>query len=660
VTARPHAEAKLAESEAHHWAVFIGAPVPLHILDTKGKIVEVSERWLDLLGYSREEVIGRAAGDFQEDGGAATRSILGAVFAATAELRDTPRRMVRRDSAVLDVLVSSRLERAPDGTPTHLITALVDVTARKHAEEALVQSERNFRLLVEGVADHAIYMLSPDGIVANWNSGAGRIKGYTAREVIGQHFSRFYTEEDREAGLPKRALVTASQDGHYEGEGWRVRKDGSRFWASVVLHAIRENEKIIGYAKVTRDITERHEAQRALDATREQLAHAQKMEAIGQLTGGIAHDFNNVLQAMVGNLELIRRRIRDERPDVARLVGNALDAAEKAKGLTSQLLSFARRQRLDPKPFDPAEVVEGIRGLLTRTIGERIALRVEVVAGTGSCLADANQLEAALLNLVLNARDAIAGASGTISISLRPDRVEAAPKGWPPTGDYVRIAVRDDGPGMPEEVRRRAFEPFFTTKGLGKGSGLGLAQIHGFTHQSGGTVVIDSAPGRGTEVAILLPKTDEPVRRIAEAPASGAEAEPGFGETVLLVEDDALVRTALAETLRDLRYHIVEAADADAALASLESGAAADLIFTDLSMPGSMDGLEFAATIRRRFPDLPVILTTGHVGVLSGRTLPGGVGFVRKPHSRTGIAAAVRQALTGDQAPALPGLFRSA
>jgi CheY-like chemotaxis protein len=213
---------------------------------------------------------------------------------------------------------------------------------------------------------------------------------------------------------------------------------------------------------------------------------------------------------------------------------------------------------------------------------------------------------------------------------------------------------------MTEAVRRRAFEPFFTTKGPGKGTGLGLAQIYGFAHQSGGTAVIDSAPGRGTEVAIFLPRSNEPMHRASAPPMADAEAEAGFGETVLIVEDDALVRTALAETLRDLRYQIMEAADADTALTMLEGGAAADLIFTDLSMPGSMDGLEFAAAIRMQFPHLPVILTTGHVGVLSGRTLPDGVSFVRKPHSRTGIAAAVRQALAGNQAVDAPGLACSA
>ncbi len=654
------ANAALRDSEACHRANFVGAPVPLHILDTGGRIVEVSDRWLDLLGYSRAEVVGRAVGDFQEDGGAATRAVFDAVLASAAELRDAPRRFVRRDGAVLDVLASARVERAADGAPARAIVALVDVTARGRAEAALADSERSFRLLVEGVTDYAIYMLDPGGRVTTWNAGARRIKGWAAEEIVGQHFCRFYSEEDRAAAAPERALERAEATGRFEAEGWRVRKDGSRFWASVVIDAIRDEDgALVGFAKVTRDITEKREAERALEAARAQLAQAQKMEAIGQLTGGVAHDFNNVLQAVTGNLELIRRRARDERPDVARLAGNALDAAAKATGLTSQLLAFARRQRLDPKPLDPVEVVEGMRGLLARTAGDRITLRVEAEEDAGFCLADRNQLESALLNLAINARDAIgeaaavgAAAPGTITVSVRPEEVAGtAEGGWPPGGDYLRVSVRDDGPGMPEEVRRRAFEPFFTTKAPGKGTGLGLAQIHGFAHQSGGTVLIDSAPGRGTEVAILLPRTGAAAPDAGIGMAAEPEAEAGYGETVLVVEDDALVRGALAETLRDLHYRVVEAADADAALALLDRGTGVDAILSDVTMPGSMDGLGLAAAARARLPGVPVVLATGRAGALDGRSLPPGVGVLRKPLSRSAIAVALRRALAAAEEP---------
>jgi signal transduction histidine kinase len=459
--------------------------------------------------------------------------------------------------------------------------------------------------------------------------------------VEGRHFTEFLTEqgvcmfhENWLRFLAMGALTDARMQ--------MVKRSGEVAEVEISARMFRDAQgALVRTQGIVTDITARVRAE-------EQLRHAQKMEAVGQLTGGIAHDFNNVLQAVTGNLELIRRRVRDDRPDVARLAGNALDAAEKATGLTSQLLAFARRQRLDPQPLDPAEVVDGMRGLLARTVGERIALHIKAEPDIGACLADRNQLESALLNLAINARDAIAGAAGTLTISLRSERVTAASEGWPPDGEYIRIAVRDDGPGMPEEVRRRACEPFFTTKAPGKGTGLGLAQIHGFAHQSGGTVLIESVPGQGTEVAILLPRSNKLMQRSAEPPASPpAEPEAGFGETVLVVEDDAMVRAAVTETLRDLRYQVIEAADADAALAMLDYGITADVVLSDVMMPGTMDGVEFAAATRGRFPELPIILTTGRLDALGGRPLPPGVSVLRKPHSRSGIAAALRRALAG-------------
>ena len=485
------------------------------------------------------------------------------------------------------------------------------------------------RAVVTGVSDRCLDLL-----------------GYGRQEVVGHHISDFQERSTAQQTAAEWEEFLARGEVRDLERGF-LRRDGTML--DVLLSATVERSPG-GEVRVIAalvDVTGRKHAEAALEASETGLRHAQKMEAIGQLTGGIAHDFNNVLQAVTGNLELIRGRVRDDRPDVMRLADKALDAAEKAAEITSQLLAFARGQGLDLKPFNPVEVIDGIHGLLARAAGERIALHVDhPEEDIGACLADPTQLECALLNLVINARDAIGGAAGTITVSLRAERLEAAPDGRPTAGDYVRIAVRDDGPGMSEEVRHRAFEPFFTTKGLGKGTGLGLAQIHGFAHQSGGTAVIESTPGKGTEVAILLPSTTEPVRRASEPTVPATEGGAGRGEIVLIVEDDALVRTTLAETLCDLGYQIVEAIDADAALALLESGAAADVILTDLSMPGSMDGLEFASAARGCFPRLPVILTTGHAGALSGKALPPGVNFMKKPCSLADIAFAIRNALT--------------
>jgi PAS domain S-box-containing protein len=478
--------------------------------------------------------------------------------------------------------------------------------------------------------------------------------GCNREEVVGRHLSEYQTgssawqtEATWEGFLARGEICNA--------ERCFLRRDG--ILLDVLLSATVERPPGGGEVRVIAalaDIAGRKHAEAALKAGEEGLHHAQKMEAIGQLTSGIAHDFNNVLQAVSGNLELIRRRVGTDRPEVVHLAETALSAVSKAAGFTSQLLAFSRGQRFDLTPFDPIEVIDGIRSLLARAAGDRIALHIDDAAGyRGACLADPNRLECALLNLVINARDAIDGAAGTISISVAPARMEIAADGGPAAGDYVRITVRDDGPGMPEEVRRRAFEPFFTTKQVGKGSGLGLAQIHGFARQSGGTAMIESVAKQGTAVTILLPSTGQPIRQVPNPPVPAAKAEVGSGETLLIVEDDELVRTTLADTLIDLGYRLIEADDADAALALLDNGIGADVVLTDLSMPGSMDGLEFAAVTRHRFPKLPVILTTGHTGVLSSRALPPGVKLVSKPYSFAGIASAIRQALAeGGNVPA--------
>jgi PAS domain S-box-containing protein len=469
--------------------------------------------------------------------------------------------------------------------------------------------------------------------------------GYGSKEVVGHHLSEFQDQASAYQSTAGWSDFLARGEAR-DVECAFIRRDGSM--CAVLLSATVERSRRNGEVSVIAalvDVTCRKSAETALMASEEGLRHAQKMETVGELTGGIAHDFNNILQAVTSNLELIRGRIQNDRPDVTRLAESALDAADKAAKLTSQLLGFSRNQQLDPKPLDPVEVIGGVRDLLAQAVGDRITLRVSAQDTITACLADRNQLECALLNLVINARDAIDGGGGAITISVREERVQSAPAGWPNGGAYVRIAVRDDGPGMPEEVRRRAFEPFFTTKGPGKGSGLGLAQIHAFAHQSGGMAAIESAPGKGTEVAIFLPSSDEPLRRVSEPSVSAARAELGTGQIVLIVEDDAMVSETLAETLCELGYQIVEAADADAALALLESGTSPDLVVTDLSMPGSMDGLDFANTTRRRFSALPVVLTTGHVIGLGVNALPPGVNVVKKPYSRAEIAAAVQDAL---------------
>jgi PAS domain S-box-containing protein len=392
---------------------------------------------------------------------------------------------------------------------------------------------------VDGVVDYAIYTISLDGLVLSWNSGAERLKGYKQSEIIGKPYATFFTSEDRERGLPQLALATAAEKGRFESEGWRIRKDGSRFWALAIVDAVSNQDgEVIGFAKITRDITDRMEAQRKLEQAQEQLALAQKMEAVGQLSGGIAHDFNNLLMIVLGNLETAQRHVkaaRDPNPNLDRALRNAMRGAQRATAVTSRLLAFSRRQPLDPKPLDVNKFLSGAADFLQRSLGERIS--IEVVGGLGvwQIEADPNQLESALVNLAINARDAMPG-GGSITIESTnvyadEDYCRSNPELTP--GQYVLICVSDDGSGMSPDVLSHAFEPFFTTKELGQGTGLGLSQVYGFVRQSGGHVKIYSEVGQGTTIKLYFPR----YVRCAEPEEEAVAEAPGLadaGETILI------------------------------------------------------------------------------------------------------------------------------
>ncbi len=358
-------------------------------------------------------------------------------------------------------------------------------------------------LLLRSLTDYAIYMMDPDGYILSWNAGGERIKGYSDDEVIGQHFSRFYLPEDAARGEPQRGLETARREGRFETEGWRVRKDGSRFRANIVIDPIVQDGRLVGFAKVTKDITERYEAQQRLKQAERNLAQAQKINAIGQLTLGVAHDFNNVLAVVMTSLDLLKER-RDE-SQRQRLIDAAQKAATRGSMLSQQLLAFARGQRLDPEPHDIRELILHSADVYRRAAGPSTACGFELGDESPTVQIDATQFEAALMNLVANARDAMR-CPGHITISTRVLVPDAAvhPDVRPGTR-YLYISVADDGPGMDEDTRLRAMEPFFTTKEVGRGSGLGLSQVFGFASQSGGFAFIESAPGSGTRVTIALP-----------------------------------------------------------------------------------------------------------------------------------------------------------
>jgi PAS domain S-box-containing protein len=367
----------------------------------------------------------------------------------------------------------------------------------------LSDDEQQFQLLVQSVTDYAIYMLDPAGVVTNWNAGGRRIKGYEDREIIGQHFSRFYTPEDQATDEPAKGLRIAREEGRFEKEGWRLRKDGTRFWANVVIDPIWQGGRLIGYAKVTRDITERKDAESRLDQARRALAESQKIEAIGKLTLGLAHDFNNLLTVIMNSLDLVLVH-REDAERTRKLVEGASRAADRGALLTRQLLAFARGQSLSPEVHDVNALLMRSETLYRRACDTSIRIEFHLSKDIPESLVDAAQFEAAILNLVVNSRDAMPD-GGTIAIST--SHVPAGEPAGPgrPAGAFVHVTVADNGTGMSEEVRQRAVEPFFTTKDVGKGSGLGLSQVHGFAAQSGGYVEVESVEGRGTSVTLGLP-----------------------------------------------------------------------------------------------------------------------------------------------------------
>ena len=478
-----------------------------------------------------------------------------------------------------------------------------DMTERKAAQEALRESEERFRLLVQGVTDYAIYMLSPDGLITNWNAGAERIKGYTHDEVVNTHFSRFYTEEDQQKGMPQKGLATAVQTGRFEAEGWRVRRDGTRFWAHVVIDAIHnDGGKLVGFAKVTRDITEKKQAAEALERANAALFQAQKMEAVGQLTGGIAHDFNNLLGVLSSSMDVLSMRLRE--PEDIRMLENMQRTVKRGAALTQQLLSFARQQPLQVDTHDINSLIGGFESVLRRAGNSSIQFEINLAPGLKPVSLDAARFEAALLNLVVNARDAMPD-GGTLTVATENADLGEHQVGRLAAGSYVRVTVSDSGVGMSPEVLMRAFEPFFTTKEIGKGTGLGLSQVYGFITQSGGDIKLQSEAGKGTTVSIYLPAN-------ASGSASAQRAADTGTETVLIVEDEPDLMEVAAALFRSMGYEVLTAGNGIDALEVIDRNRNLDVLFTDVMMPKGMNGIELARAARKLCPELRIILASGY------------------------------------------------
>jgi len=505
----------------------------------------------------------------------------------------------------------------------------------------LTDTSRQLRLLIDSVRDHALYLLDPQGIVCSWNPGAERIKGYRADEVIGTHFSRFYLADEREAGEPQRLLHLAAQNGHVTSEGWRVRRDGSSFRASIVIEAVRENGELLGFVKITRDITEHWQAQRLLRDAQRALRQTQQFETVGRLSRGLSHEFNNLLTTIISGLDMIELAVSSSRLEkVPQYSSIAAASAQRAAALTQRMLAFARKQPLDSRPFDLVARARSLEDLLRRSIGENIELEFELGEEPLVAVADVNQFENVVLNLVINARDALGGRG---LIRLRAEACEVQRENELTSGRYVSLKVIDNGPGIPPELVAKVFEPFFTTKPQGEGTGLGLSMTYGFARQSGGLARIASEPGEGTEVELLLPAGE-----VTHAETSAEQVAPprGQSERILLVDDTDSVRMMVGEMLSEAGYQVTLAADARQALRHLRQDPAFDLLLSDVGLPG-MDGRELADAAREINPVLPVLFITGYTERAAVREsfLGTGMSLLPKPFSLLELMAAVRAAL---------------
>ncbi|MBP1474845.1 PAS domain S-box protein [Frateuria sp. MAH-13] len=619
----------------------------IFMVDPQGRIRSWNAGAEQIHGYRGADIVGRAFAllHTEEERAGGRPELILHMVAAHGRFQEEAERL-RRDGSRFWAHVVCDAVRDEHGHLLGFAMVTRDITERRMTEQRLREVERRFRLFVDGVTDCAICMLDASGIVTDWNTGAERIKGYTAAEIIGHSLTQFFVNPL----VAQTAMTVASENGRYDVVDWQVRKDGSRFMAEIAIDAIRDNDgQLLGFAKITRDITARVEAEQHLEDTRAQLFQSQKIEALGQLTGGMAHDFNNLLQGIIGSLEVVEMRLAAGRQDVERFLGNALDSAKRAATLTHRLLAFARRQPLAPKSVVLNDLVAQIAELLPATLGERIELKLDLAPALMPVLCDPNLLESAILNLAINARDAMPE-GGQLTI-----RTGSVPPGEGPLrrphslrdAPTLLLQVSDNGVGMTPEVRARAFDPFFTTKPKGRGTGLGLSMIHGFVTQSRGAIELESEPGHGTTVSIYLPSGERRSVRALDDRGAGTRWEPAAGETILLVEDEDVVRDLIAGKLRDLRYRVLEARDGHAGLAIIESTERIDLVVSDIGLPG-LTGMHMVEIGRRRRPDMKVLFVTGYAETMpEDWTLDANTDLLTKPFEFDALVQRMRALLPG-------------
>ncbi|WP_223861492.1 PAS domain-containing protein [Geminicoccus harenae] len=682
--------------------LFNASPNPYVILDRNFDIVGMNDAYLRVTMRERDQLVGRNIFDAFPSGpdaasGRALRASLTRVVAEKAvdHLSLIYYAITRPDGTLEDRYWSAThapmfdergevafvLQHAVDVTELHRlriggVAASIHITegvlrraeAVQIANQALDAERSNLREMFEQAPSFMALLRGPDHVFELANAAYLRlvnrpVVGKTVREVLPEIGSQGHFE------VLERVFATGEP---FVGQNVRVvlvAPDGlssSEHFLDLIYQPVRDaSGGVVGIFVQGHDITEQKRAEQALyelNATLEQqvaertrelraneeaLRQAQKMEAVGQLTGGIAHDFNNMLQGISGSLEMVRRRIAQGRIDeVDRYLNGAREAIERAANLTHRLLAFARRQTLQPRPTDAVELVRGMKDFIRRSVGPEVQIELGLQDQVGLVLCDANQLESALLNLCINARDAMPG-GGRILITVAEVSLTAAElteRDDPPPGAFVEIAVADNGVGMPPEVLAHAFEPFFTTKPIGQGTGLGLSQIYGFVHQSGGLLRTTSAPGQGTSIRIYLPR-HEGAPPVAAEPVQPVAAVDGTGRTVLLVEDDEAIRRVTVDRLAEAGYRTFQAADGREALAILSERRRVDLLVTDVGLPGIPNGRQLAEIARASRPGLAVLFITGYAGARLERHLGEGTELLVKPFSFDMLHAKVQALL---------------
>jgi PAS domain S-box-containing protein len=614
-------------------------PANIIIHRPDGTILHWTAGCTRLYGWTREEAVGAPVHELLATRYPRPREALLAALQADGTWQGEVEH--RRKDGTAVAIASLWVGRfASDGSLAAILQTNNDITGLKQAQTELAAREAHLRSILDTVPE-AMIVIDEAGRITSFSAAAGQLFGYAADEVIGRNVKLLMPQPYRNEhdGYIERYLSTG--EARIIGYGRVVTglaKDGTTFPMELAIGEARASGQRI-FTGFIRDLTSRQKME-------EELRQSQKMEAIGQLTGGIAHDFNNLLTVITGNLEMLEGSLAD--PAQRTLVQEAQDAAQDGAKLTAQLLAFGRRHPLNAKLVDVGQAVAAFADLLRRTLGEAIELRTVVTGPPHPAVVDASQLQNALLNLAINARDAMPR-GGRLTLEISRTRLDADYAQMYPevrTGRYVLIAVTDTGAGMPADVRQRAFEPFFTTKPAGSGTGLGLSMVYGFVKQSGGNVQLYSEPGRGTSVRIFLPLAEERQQAV-EAPvdAAGPSALPRGSETILVVEDDPRVRRVAVARLRSLGYTVIEADNGAAGLACLAAHPEVAMIFTDVVMPGGMSGDELALAARAVRPDLPVLFTSGYAEPsIASHGLKAGA-WLKKPYTAAELAQKVRQIL---------------